>query len=178
MNQLKINSREGESNGNKLKWLLLMIVLIGAGAALYFWQSHKIKNLNLRISELETELIDAKKPQSAKYNYTSTKGVAVKLYSPAPNTNLTEVVVVMGEVPGNWSFEASFPIKLMDSKGKIVAQTLAQVNGDWMTDKLVPFWAKLEIEDTAEGELELVLEKDNPSGLSENNDRVFIALDK
>lgn len=106
----------------------------------------------------------------------SAKNVIVFLYTPALNSKLTNPVTIIGEVPGNWSFEASFPIKLMDSQGAVIAQTTAHVLGDWMTAQLVPFSASLTFTGTPSGSGVLILEKDNPSGQAQNDDSVSIPV--
>lgn len=90
------------------------------------------------------------------------------LVSPRPNQEISSPVTVTGEAPGNWYFEASFPIKLYDENNNLIAQTIAQAQGDWMTDSLVPFRAELNFSQPTSTNGTLVLEKDNPSGLSEN----------
>ena len=83
---------------------------------------------------------------------------------------------IVGEIPGNWSFEASFPIKLKDSNGKVLSQTNAHVLGDWTTTNYVIFSAQLTFPSQPSGSGELVLEKDNPSGLAQNDDSVSLPV--
>lgn len=80
-------------------------------------------------------------------------------------------LVIKGEAPGTWFFEASFPIQLMDSNGQVIATAIAQAKGDWMTTDYVPFEATLTFDGSlsGSGEGELVFKKDNPSGLPEND---------
>ncbi|KKP82226.1 MAG: hypothetical protein UR83_C0055G0010 [Candidatus Moranbacteria bacterium GW2011_GWF2_35_54] len=57
----------------------------------------------------------------------------------------------------------------MDENGNILAQTVAQAVGDWMVDDFVPFKAELIFDATQSKKGEIIFEKDNPSGLSEND---------
>lgn len=83
---------------------------------------------------------------------------------------------VIGKAPGNWFFEASAPVLVKDKDGTKIAQTTAQVQGDWMTIELVDFTADINIVSGYSGPATLVLLKDNPSGLPENDDSVEIAI--
>jgi hypothetical protein len=98
------------------------------------------------------------------------------LFSPPTDATISSPVAVLGKIPGSWSFEAQFPIQLKDGSGKVVAQTTAQVLGDWMTNQLVPFSAQLTYQTTPSGNGTLVLQKDNPSGLSANADSISIPI--
>src|SRR3989344_2112098 len=106
---------------------------------------------------------------------TETSSPLVRLTTPRPNDEITSPLIVTGEARGNWYFEASFPVRLLDGNGKEIAVVPAQAKGDWMTTNFVPFRAELTfIAPTKEGTL--ILEKDNPSGLSENADEVRIPI--
>ncbi|TSC60549.1 MAG: hypothetical protein LiPW15_427 [Parcubacteria group bacterium LiPW_15] len=78
---------------------------------------------------------------------------------------------VEGVAKGTWFFEASFPILLVDPYGKTVATGIATAQGNWMTTDYVRFSANLEFKDAPKsGTGKLILKKDNPSGLPENED--------
>jgi len=92
------------------------------------------------------------------------------------NSLITNNFKLTGEAR-TWYFEASFPVKLLDANGKIIAQGPAQAQGEWMTTEFVPFEATLKFitqPTTATGSL--VLEADNPSGLPENADSFTIPV--
>lgn len=95
---------------------------------------------------------------------------------PKPNEIISSPLEIKGKARGSWYFEASFPIKLIDENGGIIAQTIAQAKSDWMTNELVPFEATLDFEAPISGKGFLVLEKDNPSGLSENAEEIKIPV--
>ncbi len=92
----------------------------------------------------------------------------VTVTSPQANSSITSPLTITGEAVGNWYFEASFPIKLVDEDGNILASTIATAQGDWMTTDLVPFEATMVFNTTGPLDAELLFEKDNPSGLPEN----------
>jgi hypothetical protein len=109
--------------------------------------------------------------------YVSRRGTKITLTEPNSGAVLKSPVVVKGTVPGSWSFEASFPVTILDSTGITIAQTTAKLNGDWMTDAYVPFEATLTFDTpVGGGNGTLILKKDNPSDLAENNDSVLIPI--
>jgi hypothetical protein len=107
---------------------------------------------------------------------TETTSPLVRLTTPRPNDEIVTPLVVTGEARGNWYFEASFPVRLLDGNGKEIAATPAQAKGDWMTTNFVPFRAELTFIAPSTKEGTLVLQKDNPSGLPENADEVKIPI--
>lgn len=108
-------------------------------------------------------------------SYVSRKGVVLRFDRPLDDTLLTNPMTITGEVPGNWSFEASFPVELLDASGAVIARQPATLQGDWMTTSYVPFTVTLNFTEPEESQAgELILRKDNPSGLTENEDEVII----
>jgi hypothetical protein len=89
---------------------------------------------------------------------------------------ISSPLTVSGEVPGSWSFEASFPVRLTDEDGVVIAEAVAQLEGDWMTDEMVPFQVTLTFDGPPGGHGFLVLVKENPSGLPEHDDSVSIPI--
>ncbi len=94
----------------------------------------------------------------------------VKLASPQPGALVTSPLQVSGQAVGQWYFEASFPITLLDANGKILVQTHAQAQSDWMTTSFVPYLATVNFETPTTDTGTLVLHKDNASGLPEHDD--------
>lgn len=109
--------------------------------------------------------------------YTSEKGVKILIDMPTKNQSVSVPFDVSGQVPGNWSFEASFPVELLDKNGNSLTSIPAHLTGDWMTTDLVPFTVTFDTTDLDYvGKATLVLHKDNPSGLSENDDSVTLDI--
>ncbi len=101
----------------------------------------------------------------------------IRVTTPVPGALVQSPLIVSGEARGNWYFEASFPIRLLDSEGKELAVSVAQAQGEWMTTEFVPFETKLIFISPPRGHAgTLVLEKDNPSGLSEYDDELRIPV--
>lgn len=100
----------------------------------------------------------------------------VKVFSPAPNSAISSPLRVRGEARGNWYFEASFPVRILDASGRQLAVGVAQAQGEWMTTDFVPFDITIPFVNPGSGTGTLVLEKDNPSGLPEHAAEVRIPI--
>jgi len=96
--------------------------------------------------------------------------------NPRPNQEVQSPLVVSGKARGYWFFEASFPIVLTDWDGNVIAQGIAQAKDEWMTEEFVDFEATLDFEKPGVNKGILILKKDNPSGLPENDDALEIPV--
>ena len=110
------------------------------------------------------------------YEYTSDNGVVIKLKNIIAGQTIYSPLVIEGEVPGSWSFEASFPIEIQDENGNTISTGTASLSGDWMTDDYVEFSANLEFNIGVSGTGKIIIKKDNPSGLESNDDSVEIPV--
>ncbi len=88
---------------------------------------------------------------------------------PFPGAVTGKEFSVVGKARGTWYFEASFPVKVLDKDGKVLAQGPAQAQSDWMTTEFVPFKIDIKVPQTYTGPATIVLEKDNPSGIPEKD---------
>ena len=109
--------------------------------------------------------------------FTTVKGNSdiIRLTKPLPEKIFTPLELE-GEARGNWYFEASFPVKILDLKGQEIAGGIAQAQGNWMTEGYVPFKAKIDFLASEDTNAVLILKKDNPSGLSANDDELDIPV--
>ncbi|HAI98280.1 TPA: hypothetical protein DCL30_01905 [Candidatus Peribacteria bacterium] len=97
------------------------------------------------------------------------------IVSPLANAMVESPLTVSGKARGAWYFEGSFPVRLLDDQDTLLEETPAQAQGDWMTADYVPFTATLTFT-TARKNGTLLLKKDNPSGLPENDRSVSIPV--
>ena len=107
------------------------------------------------------------------------KADLIVLDSPRPNQTITSPLTVTGKARGYWFFEASFPVVLVDWDGRIIAQGIATAKGDWMTADFVPFEATLTFavdKNAYSNRGALILKKDNPSGLPQNDDALEVPV--
>lgn len=189
MNYPSLSNNTGGFKAIKLLFVVLALLVAGLLVyGTYLWQQREVDSLNQKISTLNAQIKQSKNSDTTTtqnqvpeqtMTYTSLKGVSIKLFRPEKGDLVTTPLVVMGEVPGNWSFEASFPVKLLDSNGKVLADETAELQADWMTDSMVPFVTKLtyNANDVTKGTTgKLVLTKDNPSGLEKNDDSLTIEV--
>lgn len=142
------------------KIIYLVIVLVALAGSIYWYQNHKI---NI-VPEVEIE---------------NDKSNLIRVNYPKPNQSISSPLVITGEARGNWFFEASFPVVLVNWDGLIIAQGIATAKSDWMTTEFVPFEATLNFtfdRNSYSNKGALILKKDNPSGLPEHDDALEIPI--
>lgn len=100
----------------------------------------------------------------------------IQVHQPTANEWVASPMYVGGEARGYWFFEASFPIRIVDASGRELGRGIAQALGEWMTEEFVRFEAEIEFEKPTTLKGVLMLEKDNPSGLPENADELYIPV--
>jgi hypothetical protein len=92
----------------------------------------------------------------------------IRVDSVIANQAVKSPLTITGQALGNWYFEASFPVELIDGNGKSLVITPAQAKGDWMVSGFVPFTVTLSFATPTTATGTLVFRNDNPSGLPEN----------
>lgn len=145
-------------------WIAIAIVIILLGG--YF--------LYAGSAQAPTVLEGA--PSGGTFSYINASKDLIVVDSPKPGETAGQVISVSGSARGYWFFEASFPIELQSIDGTVIAQGIAQAEGDWMTEEFVPFKSRIEIANPYFGDVIVVLKKDNPSGEPENDASVRFPL--
>lgn len=111
----------------------------------------------------------------------NTKDDLITVDQPIPGSVITSPLTITGQARGTWYFEADFPVVLTDWDGRIIAEGVATAQDEWMTEKYVPFRAIIHFEkpdiigDFARRGA-LILQKDNPSGLPENDNALEMTV--
>ncbi|MBN1779420.1 MAG: GerMN domain-containing protein [Candidatus Buchananbacteria bacterium] len=100
----------------------------------------------------------------------------IKVDSLSAGQTISSPLVITGQARGSWFFEADFPVELVDQAGNVVATGIAQAQSDWMTQDFVPFQVELIFKNAPTGVGKLILKKDNPSGLPENDNQLEIPV--
>ena len=101
----------------------------------------------------------------------------IQIFHPLPNDTITSrTIQVNGKARGNWFFEASAPVHIIDASGKTVLSFPMMTIGDWMTTELVDFSGEGKLTAPIRGEGWIVFEKDNPSGLPEYAQEIRIPI--
>jgi hypothetical protein len=90
---------------------------------------------------------------------------------------VTSPLNIMGRARGNWFFEDNLPMTLKDQNGKVLAQKGFQSkDGNWMTTDFVEFEGRLDFATPTTEFGTLVIQRDNPSGLEENDKAISIPV--
>lgn len=108
----------------------------------------------------------------------SEKGIAnaIVLENLKKGDLLSSPFTLKGKAKG-WYFEGSFPIEIKNNKGVSVFKGIAEAQGNWMSGEYVPFETKINFSLQVPGSLgSIILKKDNPSGLLENEDSVTLPI--
>lgn len=111
------------------------------------------------------------------------KANLIKVSMPVPYGLMESPQTIRGQARGNWFFEASAPVTLVNWDGLIIADGFVTADGEWMTTDFVSFTGTLEfISPYKQGDPDfmkrgtLIFKKDNPSGLPENDDALEIPI--
>lgn len=95
---------------------------------------------------------------------------------PQPDSIISSPLIIEGQAGGNWFFEASAPVKLLDQQGNQLASGIIQAQGDWMTEDFVPFVGEISFNIKDVTPAILLLQNDNPSGLPEFAKEIRVPL--
>lgn len=133
-------------------WLIIVVIVVVAGVIFL-----------VRSPEDDWIMVDGKWVKHG-HPMVGPEGQSVVLYDPVGGETISSPLVLAGEALGTWYFEGSFPIELQDKNAVTIAQTVAQAQGDWMTEEFVPFTATLTFDKSETDTGALLFRKDNPSG--------------
>lgn len=95
---------------------------------------------------------------------------------PQPNALVTSPFRVSGFARGTWFFEASAPIRVLDSNEQELGVSHIEAQDDWMTTDHVPFKGVITFSEPTTERGFVVFEKDNPSGLAEYSASISIPV--
>src|SRR3989338_1648514 len=121
-----------------------------------------------------TEILETPENESSLPAVSSDGRIRIDL--PAQNALIESPLRVSGEAKGSWYFEGTFPVRLLDANGSVLAAFPVAAKGEWMTPEFVPFEGELKFATPKTKTGILVLSKDNPSGLAEHDAFVSIQL--
>lgn len=137
---------------------LLLIVVVGAGAA--YWYLGRSPGDSVGGST----------------HFESKHGTSVTVTQPMSGAGITSPLKVSGVVPGSWSFEANFPIEIVDANHKSVAKGFGTVSGNWMTEKPVKFTASIPFKAPVTDKGFVVIHKANPEGDQATDDSIEVPV--
>ncbi|HUC01615.1 MAG TPA: Gmad2 immunoglobulin-like domain-containing protein [Candidatus Paceibacterota bacterium] len=94
-----------------------------------------------------------------------------------PDGLVASPLTVTGAVTGGgWFYEATFPVKVLDSDGTELGVAAAQAQADWTSTGTVPFTAIVQFSAPQGATGTVVLSKDNPSGDPANDESLSIPV--
>jgi len=132
-------------------WGVVVVLVLIVSAGLLLWQYRQPAKV-------------------CRYSDASNTIEEICVYNLKAATAVKNPLVLTGVARGNWFFEASFPVEILDGNNNVLMQGLAQAHGEWMTADLVPFTVtELKFVTPATPTGAIVLKKDNPSGLPQND---------
>lgn len=143
------------------KIISIIIVIVILALAIAVWQSKS-----------------ARAPEETPYlGNALEKSDLIILSTPRPNDVIKSPLIIKGQARGNWFFEASFPVTLLDSEGNVLVEYYATAQDEWMTPEFVPFETVLVFENPESAQSgTLILKKDNASGLPEHDDSLIVPI--
>lgn len=154
-----------------MKWfsaiLIIIIALVGVGW--YFSPKGGVSNQPVESAQPSStptsETVTTTSPTTAPAKDMSDQ---VVVDTPKPNNVVSSPFTIVGKARGTWFFEASMPVSVFDSDGKLLWSGPAQAQGEWMTTDFVPFSVTANV-GAYTGTSTVMIAKDNPSGLPEHD---------
>jgi hypothetical protein len=156
--------------------MVLTIIFIFALSACTMLAPAESTSKETSVKETESKETEATTAIEIETTAKDTTSDQIKVSKPQPNQVVGSPLDIEGEARGTWFFEATFPVKLLDANDDVIATYFAQAQGEWMTEDFVPFKAQLVFEKPTTDTGILILEKDNPSGLPENDASIEIPI--
>jgi hypothetical protein len=88
--------------------------------------------------------------------------VLATVAAPTVGARVQSPLTVSGVAPGDWYFEAVFPLQLMDADGKVVAEAPARAQTDWTAPGDKAFTGELSFDVRVETPAVVILQEDMP----------------
>ena len=110
--------------------------------------------------------------------YYNASAADIVVTEPFPRQAVGNTFMVSGKARGGWYFEANFPYEVWGAEGggsRRLVEGPVQAQGEWMTSEFVPFSFQVTVPNY-KGAAKLVLLRDNPSGLPENDSSIVIPI--
>lgn len=91
----------------------------------------------------------------------------IRVVAPSDGAVVASPLNVSGEARGNWYFEGSFPVEVINGDGEVLARVPAPALGEWMTEAFVPFEVSVSFDTGSATSGVVRFIRENPSGLPE-----------
>lgn len=159
----------------KIVAIIIILVVVGFSFKLIN-DAHELgENKNPTVKE-EDNNFDPNKEPVIEPTYVNASADLIQVELPYPGAVTGKEFTIIGKARGYWFFEASFPVELRTLDGNILGGGVATAQDDWMTEDFVNFTAEMQTPSAFIGPAILILKKDNPSGLPENDASVSFPI--
>ena len=146
---------------NKKTAAVLLIIFIFTAAVFWFLRSKKAE------APAGEKNIPAEKTAYADL---------IQVSFPISGEKVGGTINVTGIARGTWYFEGEFPVYLTDAEGNQLAWAPARAQGEWMKEDFIPFSASLKYPVGRSAPAKLVLKRNNPSDIREQDAMVEIPV--
>jgi hypothetical protein len=159
-------------------WIIIVLLLLVIGV---MFTNNGSKNATTAVSSSSHATTSIRSTASGQVS-TNTSSSTVPLSArvtvlfPKSGAVVGRTFAIAGSAPGGWYFESSFPIQVRDRDDNVIGRGIGKAQTDWMVDTLVAFKSSITLTNTYVGPANLILLRDNPSGLPENADLVTIPI--
>jgi len=103
----------------------------------------------------------------------------INISSPDAAASVGNPIELSGEARGQWYFEASAPVVVVDWDGRIIGESFVTAEDDWMTEDFVSFSGSIAYDlpdDSYSASGTVIFRRANPSGLPENDAAVEVPV--
>jgi hypothetical protein len=146
----------------KKRYIIIFLVVV---FGVLFWALTKsVPEATEEITPAQTLTPEAKPAEKAGF---------IVVNSPLPESTVSaSPITIKGRAVGNWFFEASAPVDIVNWDGLIIGQGYVTVDQgyDWMTTDMVPFTGTVSYDANQLAPYKygwIIMRKDNPSGESQ-----------
>ena len=153
--------------------IALSVFVVVAASVAYLFLVVKKYPAQTNINNSNANLSD----QNKNANIPDGQKLSAHLYLTTPilGAEVKSPLEISGSAAG-WYFEATFPVRLLDGNGKVLAAGQARAAADWMTENFVPFTAELSFSKPTTPAGMLILKNDNPSGDPARDEEVDVPV--
>lgn len=141
--------------GSKLNTVLLLILIILMIVALRFMYKNNETYMPYLSEDQEMEIPE---------NPILGNRDDLVFLSIVPNTKVSGVLNLEGEVKGGYFFEGNILVNILDKDKNILREEHGTATTDWMTVEPVSFTAKIDLSGLEKGTAYLEIKQDDPSG--------------
>jgi Sporulation and spore germination len=168
---MSLSPIDSKATRNIIVFTLILITIIVASFGIYHYNQNN--GFDVKNPQNSGTVSSSTQSQSTSRILKSPKGIQLELDFD-PKVTVACPFLIKGRIPGNWFFEGQFPIKVLDNNQNITT-IIATASEDWMTTSPVQFEASYDCQN-CKNNLNLLFEKDNPSGLPQNNDSILVPI--